>query len=269
MIAQLSRWLAAGGAALWMALRMALWMALSGALLTATAQAQELAVPANDGWVTDRAGVLQPAQERALEGQLEALRQSSSNEIAVLVLASLEGQPIERVALEAGRKWKVGAAGKNNGVVIAVAIAERKVRIEVGSGLEGELTDAKSGRIIREVITPRFRAGDYYGGLRDAVAAVGSVLSGEPLPARSRGEPPVEAVFGLLAAFVVVLIVLALASRRGGRGGSSMLPWLVAGHVLGGGGRGGGGGGGGFGGGGFGGFGGGGGFSGGGASGGW
>ncbi len=263
MIAQLSRWFAAGGAAL--------WMALLGVLLAASARAQELAIPTNDGWVTDRAGVLQPAQERALESQLEALRQTSSNEIAVLVLADLGGQPIERVALEAGRKWKVGAAGKNNGVVIAVAIAERKVRIEVGSGLEGELTDAKSGRIIRETITPRFRAGDYYGGLRDAVAAVGSVLSGEPLPARSRGEPPVEAVFGLFAAFLIVMIVLALANRRGGRGGgsSSALPWLLAGHMLGSGGRGGGGGGGGFGGGGFGGFGGGGGFSGGGASGGW
>jgi uncharacterized protein len=259
VIAQLTRWLAAAGAALGLV------------LFTVSARAQELAPPANDGWVTDRAGVLQPAQERALESQIEALHQSASNEIAVLVLADLGGQPIERVALEAGRQWKVGAAGKNNGVVIAVAIAERKVRIEVGSGLEGELTDAKSGRIIREVITPRFRAGDYYGGLRDAVAAVGAVLSGEPLPARQRGGPHGAEAFGLIAAFLFVLIVLAIVNRRGGHGGrsSSALPWLVAGHMLGGGRRGGLGGGGGFGGGGFGGFGGGGGFSGGGASGGW
>lgn len=248
MTVHLPRWLAA--------------LALLIALVGRSARAQELSLPANDGWVTDRAGVLKTAQERALESQLEALHQSSSNEIAVLVLADLGGQPIERVALEAGRQWKVGAKGKNNGVVIAVAVAERKVRIEVGSGLEGELTDAKAGRIIREVITPRFRAGDYYGGLRDAVTTIGAVLSGEPLPSRA---PNGEAL-GLVVTFLVVLLILAVVARWGGRGGrgSSPLPWILAGHMMGSG-RGGGG----FGGGGFGGFGGGGGFSGGGASGGW
>lgn len=254
MIAIVRRWLATAGAA------------LLCVLLAARAVAQDVELPRNDGWVTDRAGVLKAAQERALESQLEALHQSSSNEIAVLVLPNLGGQPIERVALEAGRTWKVGAVGKNNGAVVVVAIAERKVRIEVGSGLEGELTDAKAGRIIRDVITPRFRAGDYYGGLRDGVATIGSVLSGEPLPQRPGGRGGEATVPGVLV-LVVSLLILAALARRGGRGGpGSPLPWIMMGHMLGGG-RGGHGGGG-FGGG-FGGFGGGGGFSGGGASGGW
>lgn len=258
-----ARWLAAAGAALGLLLPCVLASALASSSFAAPAQ--ELAAPSNEGWVTDLARVLQPAQERALESQIEALHQASSNEIAVLVLAKLDGQPIERVALEAGRTWKVGAAGKNNGVVIAVALAERKVRIEVGSGLEGELTDAKSGRIIREVITPRFRAGDYYGGLRDAVSAVGAVLSGEPLLVRVRGGAQGAMALALALAVLCLMILLAIASRRGGHR-SSALPWMMAGHMLGSGRRGGGGG---FGGGGFGGFGGGGGFSGGGASGGW
>lgn len=254
MNARVWRWLAAACAA------------LVCALFAPLARAQDVPLPRNDGWVTDRAGVLQPAQERALESQLEALHQGSSNEIAVLVLADLGGQPIERVALEAGREWKVGASGKNNGVVLAIAIAERKVRIEVGSGLEGELTDAKAGRIIRDVITPRFKARDYYGGLRDGVAAIGSVLSGEALPVR-RGAPNERALGALFAFAIVVFVVIALVLGRGGRGGrSSPVPWILLGHAMSGG-RGGRGGG--FGGGGFGGFGGGGGFSGGGASGGW
>ncbi len=243
----------------------ALVVALASVLVAPAALAQGVALPKNDGWVTDRGGVLKPEQERALESQLEALHKASSNEIAVLVLRELGGQPIERVALEAGREWKVGAQGKNNGVVLAIALAERKVRIEVGSGLEGELTDAKAGRIIREVITPRFKRGDYYGGLRDGVAAIGSVLSGEPLP-NKRGAPNEQALVGLFMFVVMILVLAAMLSRRGGHGGgSSPVPWILLAHAM----RGGGGRGGGFGGGGFGGFGGGGGFSGGGASGGW
>ncbi len=247
------------GLRVWLA---ALAAALICALFAPAALAQDVAPPKHDGWVTDRAGVLKPEQERALESQLEALHKASSNEVAVLVLRDLGGQPIERVALAAGREWKVGAEGKNNGVVLAVAVTERKLRIEVGSGLEGELTDAKAGRIIREVITPRFKRGDYYGGLRDGVAAIGSVLSGEPLP--TRGKPPPQ--FALVPLLFFALVVFVLARAVGNRrriGGSSALPWILMsqGHH---GGRGGG-----FGGGGFGGFGGGGGFSGGGASGGW
>ncbi|MBL8802878.1 MAG: TPM domain-containing protein [Planctomycetes bacterium] len=266
MSAQLERWLAGSGVAKRLALVCVLLAALSGALSAARVVAQELALPSNEGWVTDRSGVLQPAQERALESQIEAVHQASANEIAVLVLAELGGQPIERVALEAGRRWKVGSSAKNNGVVIVIAVAERKVRIEVGSGLEGELTDAKSGRIIREVLTPRLRDGDYYGGLRDAVTAIEAVLSGDPLPARTGGGAQGAAALGLTLLFLAIVIFLAIVARRGGRG-SSALPLILASHMLS---RGGGGGGGAFGGfGGFGGGGGGGGFSGGGASGGW
>lgn len=239
------------------------WAALLLALF------QSAPPPAHDGWVTDRAGVLDAAQERALESQIEAYKSGTSSEIAVLIVADLAGQPIERLALEAGRAWGVGAKGKNNGVVLVVALAERKVRIEVGSGLEGDLTDAKSGQIIRGVITPRFRAGDYYGGLRDAVSAIQAVLGGQPmqLVERPRHSSPVGGALFVLA-MIVVLLLIARSARAGrGRGlhvGPTLL-WMLANSGRGG--RGGGFGGGG--GGGFGGFGGGGGFSGGGSTGGW
>ena len=233
--------------------------ALLFALLPATQ------VPQNDGWVTDLAGVLTREQERALEAQLEAYRQGSTNEVAVLVVRKLEGTTIEKLALEAGRQWKVGLADKANGVVLAVSVDDRKLRIEVGPGLGGALTDAQCGRIIRDVIAPRFRTGDYFGGLRNGLLAIQGTLGGDPaaLPPEARDRAG-ERVAGQFVTLLVI-VVLVLLMRRG-RGGGLGTAWIL-GSALGqlGGRRGGGG----FGGGGFGGFGGGGRFGGGGASGGW
>lgn len=255
---------------------LARWLCLAALLLGSFgsfARAQEVELPRNDGWVTDKAGVLSPTEERKLESLLEALRQSTTNEIAVVVLPDLGGQPIERVALELGRQWKVGAKDKNNGVVLCVAIAERKLRIEVGSGLEGDLTDAKAGRIIRDEIAPSFRAGKLYEGLFHGITAIHSAISEQPLPAEvaqaqreQRSEQRkslVTGVFGLLFALFLLFVVLGGIGRGRGGGMGSALPWILmsSGRHRGGGFGGGGGG--------FGGFGGGGGFSGGGASGGW
>lgn len=254
---------------------LARWLCLAALLLGSFgsfARAQESELPRNDGWVTDTAGVLSPSEERKLESLLESLRRNTTNEIAVVVLPDLGGQPIERVALELGRRWKVGAKDKNNGVVLCVAIAERKLRIEVGSGLEGDLTDAEAGRIIREEIAPSFRAGKLYEGLFHGIAAIHTRISDQPLPAevvkaqqgqRSEHRKSLfSGVIGLVFALFLLFVVLGGIGR--GRGGvGSALPWILmsSGRHRGGGG--------GFGGGGFGGFGGGGGFSGGGASGGW
>ena len=246
------------------------WAALLLVLCVPFARAQEPELPRNDGWVTDTAGVLSPTDERKLESLLESLRRNTTNEIAVVVLPDLGGQPIERVALELGRRWKVGAKDKNNGVVLCVAIAERKLRIEVGSGLEGDLTDAEAGRIIREEIAPSFRTGRVYEGLFNGVAAIHTRISDQPLPAEvvqaqgKRSTQRQQSVFSGLLGLVFALFLLFLITRGGGRGGAgSALPWILmaSGHRRGGGFGGGGGG--------FGGFGGGGGFSGGGASGGW
>ncbi len=225
-------------------------------------------VPANDGWVTDRAGVLSREQERALEAQLEAYKQGSTNEVAVLVVAKLEGTTIEKLALDAGRAWKVGSEEKANGVVLAVALEDRKMRIEVGPGLGGLLTDAQCGRIIRDVIAPRFRANDVYGGLQSGLLSIQGTLGGDRAAIPSAKQPSVGAGVAKLIFLVIAVLVMLLARR--GRGGGVGTAWMIAsilsqagGHRRGGGGFGGGGGGG------FSGFGGGGRFGGGGASGGW
>ncbi len=217
-------------------------------------------VPKNDGWVTDNAGILTASTERKLEALMESYRVGSGHEIAVLTVPELSGTSIERLALEVGRSWGLGEKGKNNGALLVVAYKDRKLRIEVGRGLEGELTDSRCGRIIRDVIAPYFRKGDTNGGIEAGVLAMHEVAGGEYGVLKRRGKSG-----GGLGSIIMIIIALLLIG--GGRMGA--LPLII----LHGGGRGGGFGGGGFGGGGggggFGGFGGGGGFSGGGASGGW
>jgi uncharacterized protein len=244
--------------------------ALAGALLVAGIAAAA-AIPANDGWVTDLAGLLTPEQERSLETLMQSYEAGTANEVALLTVPNLGGEPIERFALEVGRSWGIGKKERNNGALVVVAKDERKIRIEVGRGLEGSVTDSISGRIIRDVIAPRFKAGDYYGGLRSGIEALHAAAGGDygKIPRQQEGRQ----VHGLgaipLILFILILIALRGGGRRGRRGGAGALPWILYGILSSrGGGRSGGGWSGG-GGGGFGGFGGGGGFSGGGASGGW
>ncbi|MDF1838935.1 MAG: TPM domain-containing protein [Planctomycetota bacterium] len=221
-------------------------------------------VPKNDGWVTDLAGILTPSTERKLEALMESYRQGSGHEIAVLTVPELEGQSIERLALEVGRSWGLGEKGKNNGALLVVAFKDRKLRIEVGRGLEGHLTDSRCGRIIRNVIAPHFRKGNTDKGIEQGVLAIHNVAGGKYGAIQNHNGN--QGGLGSTLMGIVVLVIILITMTRGGGGG--MMGWILVNAVMSGG-RGGGGGGGGFGGGGFGGFGGGGGFSGGGASGGW
>ena len=247
--------------------------ALLALAVPAPAAPQGPQVPENDGWVTDLAGLLDDRQESALEALMESYKQGSSHEVALLTVPSLGGRTIEELALAVGRAWKIGREGQNDGAILVVARDDRALRIEVGRGLEGTLTDSISGRIIRDVIAPEFKAGRFYDGLRKGIEAMHAAAGGDygKLP-RGHGS----AWGGAFATFVLFFIMMwmLIKSRprgRGGRGGGSGVePFLLGallGHAMSG--RGGGSGGGSFGGGGFGGFGGGGGFSGGGASGGW
>lgn len=250
---------------------------LTAALLVAPAPAPQ-DPPAHDGWVTDDAGLLSAAEERDLSRRLAAYQEQSGTDVAVLTVESLGGRPLEDYAIDAAREWGLGGEGVDDGVLILVARDERKIRIEVGSGIEGELTDLVSGRIIDLVMVPEFRAGRYGEGIRKGaelvVAALGGDLSGVPEPPQG-GRRGVGSIFG--AVFFLLFMLMAVAgSRRGGSGrggGGGFLTGMLLGSAMGSSWRGGvhtgGFGGGGFGGGGFGGFGGGGGFSGGGASGGW
>ncbi len=240
-------------------------------LLVAIAAQAQAALPQNDGWVTDLAGLLKPLEEKALEQELEAYKRRTGRELAILSVTEIGGQPIERFALEVARAWKIGSPEASNGALLVVVKADRALRIEVGRGLEGALTDSICGRIIREVIVPSFREGGYYTGLVAGVEAMQKVLGGGELPESLRHGQ--NAYAGIKALLIFVLIIFWIVATRGrqGRGTATVGSFghaLATSMLLKGASRRAGSFGGGCGGG-FGGFGGGGGFSGGGASGRW
>lgn len=235
------------------------------ALLLASGLAQAAPIfPALTGRLVDNAHLVDPASARQLEQMLAAHEQSTGEQVVVVTLPGLQGLPIEDYGYQLGRHWGIGQKGKDNGALLIVVPSERRLRIEVGYGLEDRLTDAQASVIINSVITPSFRREAYSDGIVAGVSAMLHVLGGEPLqespePEGTRGS----AMFALLVMLVFVVMIMSGGGRgRGGRGGGL---GAVLGGALGGGlgGFGGGGGGGG-------GFGGGGGsFGGGGSSGGW
>jgi uncharacterized protein len=255
--------------------RLSLILALLLALvLTAAAvRAAGPEFPALSGRVVDEAGLLNERDEQELDRALAKFERQSGDQIVVATLRSLQGLPIEDYGYQLGRHWGIGKEGKDNGALLIVAPEERAVRIEVGYGLEGELTDATSRTIIETDILPRFRAGDFAAGIKAGVAAMIGTLGGsyDPAlpPARAREPAPSPWPMMIMLPIILIIVLNRLFDqrrRRGrrGYGGPLILPGGFAG------GRGGDGGfdrGGGFGGGGF--SGGGGSFGGGGASGRW
>lgn len=240
-------------------------------LLIASSLAQALEVPPLRGRVNDYAGVMSQDQVRALESQLAQFEQETGHQIAVLTVPTLAGEDIEGFSIRVAENWKLGKKGFDNGVILLVAVKDRKLRLEVGYGLEGVLPDAIADRIIRDYIVPRFRAQDYAGGVIAGIDAVQKVIKQEPLPesARKTNQAP-HSGFNSLAMFAIAFVIFALMAFSSGRRSRNQM-WSGRGRryppiFWGGGGFGGGG----FGGGSGGGFsGGGGGFGGGGASGSW
>jgi len=228
--------------------------------------------------VNDFAGVLSSAEAQQLEQQLVAYDDSTSNQIAVVLVKTLDDYPIEEYATKLFRAWGVGNKKTNNGIVILAAIDDRKIRIEVGYGLEGAIPDITAGHIIQNDLSPNFRSGDYYEGLSKAANSIIKAAAGEYKAPEGYNKKKGKSGLPIgLIVFVVVMIII-FASRGGGGGGGYMsrrgsgLAPFILGSMLGGSSRGsswgGGGGWSGGGGGGFGGFGGG-SSGGGGASGGW
>lgn len=267
-------------------------MVLTVAALALPAGAAALEVPALSGRVVDRAEILSTGAETAATDYFRRVEEATGAQIAVLTIPSLEGEVLEDYSIRVVDEWQLGQAGEDNGVLLLVAMQEKRIRIEVGYGLEGRLTDATSGVIIREYLQPYFRQGNFDGGVLAASQAIGSVVADgadvAPPAAGSSGgggstvvrrsSSPARGIPLNLGFFVLVFILgsLGRVSRRRGGGLLSFLFWgsmfnrATRHHGHRGGFGGGGFGGGGFGGGGFGGFsGGGGGFGGGGASGGW
>ncbi|TRX72710.1 TPM domain-containing protein, partial [Pseudomonas mangiferae] len=179
--------------------------------------------PALDGRVVDQAGLLDASRRARLESTLAAHEQASGEQVVVVTVPSLQGETIEDYGYQLGRHWGIGQQGKDNGALLIVARDDRKVRIEVGYGLEDRLTDAQSSLIINRVILPAFRRGDYPAGIDEGVDAMLQVLGSDPsqAPAEPR-QARQERVPG--GAFVILLIVVLLMLRGGGggRGGGAV-----------------------------------------------
>jgi len=242
-----------------------------------------LTFPPLEGRVVDGARLLSPAKEQEITAKLEALERETTDQVVVVTIESLQGHEIEDYGYQLGRAWGIGRQDKDNGALLLIAPDEKKVRIEVGYGLEPVLTDAMSALIIQNAILPAFRQGDFERGITQGVDAIDEQLRLDPTEARALAEaaerPRAKApiAIAVIVALVFAFLVLAMIGgvnrgrrRRGGDGLAPILIWAASEAMRS---RGGHGGGDGFGSGGFGGgggfSGGGGSFGGGGASGGW
>ena len=205
--------------------------------------AHALDVPPLTGRVVDLAQVLSPAAVEQLSSRLKAHEDKTTNQVAVLVISSLEGEPLFDFSHRVATTWKLGQKGTDNGALLLIAINDRKVRIEVGYGLEGSLTDARSAQIIRNEIVPRFRAGDFSGGITAGVDAILKAIEGSyTAPEGPAGPTQIEERIGSVLLAVIIGLIIGLALSRVHRflgaaagGGISFLaaPWLAPALVAG------------------------------------
>ena len=158
--------------------------------------------------MNDYAGLLSPEDRARLEQRLAAGEAATGAQMVVAIFPSLEGESLEDFSIRVAERWRIGRRGLDNGVILLVFVADRRVRLEVGYGLEPIITDAVSDGIIREVLAPRFREGRYAAGLEAAVGAVYDRLGGRPTAARPRPRTPWP-VLGFFAVFALIVALLA------------------------------------------------------------
>lgn len=170
-----------------MPLFMTLLLSLLICLLPGSVAAQA-EVPPLVSHITDQTGTLSPAQKTSLEQLLSEFEARKGSQIAVLMVASTQPEAIEQYALRVAEQWKLGRKKVDDGVVLLVAKNDRTMRIEVGYGLEGALSDITSKRIIEEIMAPHFKRQDFYGGIHAGVSQIMLVIDGEPLPAPRQGH---------------------------------------------------------------------------------
>jgi uncharacterized protein len=213
------------------------------AMIVGAVPAWALEVPALTGRIVDLAHVLPGDAAASLTQELEAHETKTGNQVAVLILPSLEGEPLEEFSHRVATTWKLGQKGTDNGVLLLLAMKERKVRIEVGYSLEGTLTDARSAQIIRNEIVPLFRAGNVPGGVTSGINAILKTIEGT-YQASDKAAPGLDSdVMGQVVVAVIVGLVVGLGLMSvhrllgpvAGTGLSVLLaPWLVPALITGG-----------------------------------
>lgn len=209
------------------------WSFIAGAQVT---------VPPLTGRVTDLTAMLTSEQKATLEQTLQAFEARKGSQIAVLIVPTTVPETIEQYALRVAEQWKLGRKKVDDGAVLVVAKDDRALRIEVGYGLEGALNDATSKRIISEIITPRFKQGDFYGGITAGVDQIIRVIDGEPLP-EPKGKPAgdtsdIQQYIPVI--FILALVVGGMLRSMLGRfpgalvtgGAVVVVAWLFAGAVF-------------------------------------
>jgi len=204
-------------------------------------RAELVPVPALQHRVTDLTQTLTPDQQSQLEAKLAGFEQQKGSQIAVLIVSSTKPEEIEQYSIRVVDAWKLGREKQDDGILLLVAKDDRKMRIEVGYGLEGAIPDLIAKRIISEIMAPSFRQGDYYGGINNAVEQVIKLIAGEQLPAPAQSKPNGGKLLDMLylvfiGAFVVGGILRAIFGKFVGgvlNGGLiGMLIWFFGGGLI-------------------------------------
>jgi uncharacterized protein len=208
------------------------------------AAAEDPSIPPLTGRVVDLNGALTVDQKRELETSLEAFETRKGSQIVVLITGTTYPEPIESFAMRVAETWKIGRKGVDDGIIVVIARSDQAMRIEVGYGLEGAVPDAVAKRLIEEEFIPKFREGDFYGGLRAGLDRLMRVIDGEPLPepkqeaGRGNELRSIEAYFVLFMAIVIAVggLLRALFGRLPGATivglGTGLLAWLIVAPMI-------------------------------------
>jgi uncharacterized protein len=190
-----------------------------------------------EGRVTDLTGTLTRDQIATLERKLVAFERETTNQIAVLLIPSLEGDSLEDYSIRLAEKWKIGQTRRNNGVILLVVKNDRKMRIEVGYGLEGALPDALAGTIIRNEITPRFKEGQFYQGIEAGINSIIAATKGEYKAGPRKTKSQIDSLvpFLIVGAFIIFFMLAASQARRKGYHSGGSRGWRSGGGFFGGG----------------------------------
>ena len=212
-------------------------------LSTLLSYAQPQTIPDLGTRITDLTGTLSKSEIRSLESRLKAFEDEKGSQVSVLMIATTEPETIEAYGIRLAEAWKIGRKNVDDGVILIIAKDDRKLRIEVGYGLEGAIPDAYAKRIIENIIIPNFRSGNFYGGIADGVGAIIGLIEGEELPqvTNAQSENPMSSKEDIaIVIFFILILALTVAKafikkskyKWAAIGIASVLLWLILGSAI-------------------------------------